>query len=357
MAVITSGKIFSNGEQLTADKMNQMFTSASFDTVGAVDASLQVLTDGSLSVGDGGITPAKISTGGPGWTNTGQVKLINSKSDISDFWGATSSSNTNGAALFTPYGYFGSNGAYAVSIFSNGYRNASGGFTSLGVNENTKASGIELLPTGDIIFRTGTPSGTSVPEVMRIKSDGEVRVTHNGTTRFRVDPDEAGASYLASNGGANIELYGGSHSGGGARMNIDANDIRFRNQGGSSIYPLTTSSSANMRMNTSSGQLQRFTSSARYKENIQDYDKGIEAIKSLRPVSFQSINEDDDKTYAGFIAEEVHDAELTEFVDYNKEGQPDALHYSNMTAVLTKALQEALVKIENLEAKFAALES
>ncbi len=62
MAIITSGKIFTNGEQLTADKMNQMFTSASFDTAGAVDAStLQVLTDGSLSVKDGGVATAKIA--------------------------------------------------------------------------------------------------------------------------------------------------------------------------------------------------------------------------------------------------------------------------------------------------------
>ena len=116
-------------------------------------------------------------------------------------------------------------------------------------------------------------------------------------------------------------------------------------------------SSANAHISSSTGRLQRTTSSARYKENIQDYDKGIEAIKSLRPVSFQTINEDDDKTYAGFIAEEVHDAELTEFVDYNKEGQPDALHYANMTAVLTKALQEALTKIESLEARVESLEN
>ena len=121
-------------------------------------------------------------------------------------------------------------------------------------------------------------------------------------------------------------------------------------------YSQTSSSSANVVIN-SDGFLLRSTSSGRYKENIQDYDKGIEAIKSLRPVTYQSINEDDDNTYAGFIAEEVHDAGLTEFVEYNPEGQPDALHYANMTAVLTKALQEALTKIETLEARVEALEN
>jgi len=126
--------------------------------------------------------------------------------------------------------------------------------------------------------------------------------------------------------------------------------------GSLNTYSQTTSSSANLFIG-SSGLFQRSTSSARYKQNIQDYDKGIDAIKSLRPVYFESINEDDDHTYAGFIAEEVHDANLTEFVNYNEEGQPDALHYSNMVAVLTKALQESLVKIESLEARVASLES
>ena len=209
-----------------------------------------------------------------------------------------------------------------------------------------------------ITFAQVNSAGDGSLPLFMIKSDGEIVMAHpDGTTRFRCDPDAEGMSYLASNGGANIELYGGSHSAGSGRMNIDANDVRFRNQGGSAVYAQTTGSSANAHISSSTGRLQRTTSSARYKENIQDYDKGIEAIKSLRPVSFQTINEDDDKTYAGFIAEEVHDAELTEFVDYNKEGQPDALHYANMTAVLTKALQEALTKIESLEARVEALEN
>tara|TARA_A100000172_G_scaffold15721_1_gene8264 strand:+ start:217 stop:1218 length:1002 start_codon:yes stop_codon:yes gene_type:complete len=333
MAVITSGKIFSNGEQLTADKMNQMFTSASFDAAGSVDAStLQVLTDGSLSVKDGGITSAKLSLTDT-LNSTGKIKITNDDTVFpADLDGGLIQLSTHSES-------------HRLSIDVNEFL-ANENFTFRVFNGKT------------ITFAQVNSAGDGGTALLRINSDGETIMAHpDGTTRFRCDPDATGFSYLAANAGANIELYGGSHSGGGARMNMDTNDIRFRNQGGSGVYPITTSSSANMRMNTSSGQLQRFTSSARYKENIQDYDKGIEAIKSLRPVSFQSINEDDDKTYAGFIAEEVHDAELTEFVDYNKEGQPDALHYANMTAVLTKALQEALVKIENLEAKFAALES
>mgnify|MGYP003133236155 CR=1 FL=1 len=118
-----------------------------------------------------------------------------------------------------------------------------------------------------------------------------------------------------------------------------------------------TSDTSNGLVIRSDGLFQRISSSARYKNNIEDYTKGIDEVKLLRPVSFQSNNEDDDKTYAGLIAEEVHDAGLTEFVSYNEEGQPDSIAYPSMVSLLTKALQESITKIEALEAKVAALES
>jgi len=62
-------------------------------------------------------------------------------------------------------GYLGHNGSHRVGLFSNGYRNSAGGFTSLGVNGNTKASGIELDPDGTVLLRAGTPSGVTVPAV------------------------------------------------------------------------------------------------------------------------------------------------------------------------------------------------
>ena len=86
--------------------------------------------------------------------------------NFSDWWGSGDNS-----AFFTPYGYLGSNGAFAVSLFSNGYRNNGGTFTSMGINSNSTASGIELYPTGEIKFRTGTPSGTTVPERMSLDND------------------------------------------------------------------------------------------------------------------------------------------------------------------------------------------
>lgn len=60
MAVITSGKTFANGEQLSADKLNQVITAATFNASDAVDGSTMTLIGGAMAVRDSGITKAKI---------------------------------------------------------------------------------------------------------------------------------------------------------------------------------------------------------------------------------------------------------------------------------------------------------
>jgi hypothetical protein len=102
----------------------------------------------------------------------------------------------------------------------------------------------------------------------------------------------------------------------------------------------TTSSAANMYMYTDGG-IYRSTSSIKYKNNVQDYTKGLTDVLKLRPVTYEGKSEmDKGKTFAGLIAEEVHEIGLTEFVQYAEDGTPDALAYANMVALLVKAIQE-----------------
>jgi hypothetical protein len=61
MAVITSGKTFANGEQLSASKLNQAITAATFNASDAVDGSTMTLVGGAMAVRDTGITTAKIA--------------------------------------------------------------------------------------------------------------------------------------------------------------------------------------------------------------------------------------------------------------------------------------------------------
>ena len=120
-----------------------------------------------------------------------------------------------------------------------------------------------------------------------------------------------------------------------------------------SPYNNTSGAAANMVVN-SQGTLERSTSSLKYKKEVRDYDKGLSEVIQMRPVYYKGIGESDgDKQYAGLIAEEINELGLTEFVVYAEDGSPDALAYQNMIALLTKAIQELSIEVNQLKAKLA----
>lgn len=116
------------------------------------------------------------------------------------------------------------------------------------------------------------------------------------------------------------------------------------------IYAKTTASAANVLVD-SNGVLYRSTSGRKYKTDVQPYDRGVDDLAKLAPVTFKSATDPDGPTYAGFIAEDVHDAGLTEFVAYDRDGNPDAIHYANMVALLVKVIQDQDARIKALEAR------
>jgi hypothetical protein len=147
-------------------------------------------------------------------------------------------------------------------------------------------------------------------------------------------------------------------NGGTERMKIDSSGTLFVN----ALYNNTTAGGANVYV-SGVGSLYRSTSSLRYKNTVTAATHGLTELMSLRPVTYKG-NNDGDTVFGGLIAEEVHDAGLTEFVTYNDEGQPDALAYSNMVSLCIKAIQEQQVtimaqqtKIDAMEIRLAALEA
>lgn len=72
MSVITSGKTFANGEQLSADKLNQVITAATFNSTDAVDGSTITLVGGAMAVAESGISTAKIAN-----SNVTKAKIEN----------------------------------------------------------------------------------------------------------------------------------------------------------------------------------------------------------------------------------------------------------------------------------------
>ena len=119
-------------------------------------------------------------------------------------------------------------------------------------------------------------------------------------------------------------------------------------------YNDTTAAAANLVV-ASSGSFVRSTSSLRYKNTVNDATHGLTELLTLRPVTYKG-NNNGETIFGGLIAEEVHDAGLTEFVQYDDEERPDALAYGNMVSLCIKAIQEQQTLIESLTARVAELE-
>jgi trimeric autotransporter adhesin len=96
-----------------------------------------------------------------------------------------------------------------------------------------------------------------------------------------------------------------------------------------------------------SGQLVGSTSSRRYKEDINDMGEASRGLTELRPVTFRykKAAEDGSKPLQyGLIAEEVAEV-YPDLVVYNKDGQPDAVQYQMLPAMLLNEVQRQQAEI------------
>lgn len=72
MAILSKGATIVADTQISATNLNNLVDAATFVS-GAVDGTTTQLSGGAIIVKDGGITPAKLSTGGPSWTGGGTL--------------------------------------------------------------------------------------------------------------------------------------------------------------------------------------------------------------------------------------------------------------------------------------------
>jgi hypothetical protein len=185
-------------------------------------------------------------------------------------------------------------------------------------------------------------------ESMRIAANGNVGIgTSAPTQKFVIK----GNSTAASGFGLIV-----ADSVGTDLFDVRNDGAIFTGGGANSPRYLTTATAANLVVETD-GYLYKSTSSRRYKNTITDATHGLTELLTLRPVTYKGNGEiDGDTVFGGLIAEEVHDAGLTEFVVYNEENEPDALAYSNMVSLCVKAIQEQQTIIESLTARITTLE-
>ena len=108
------------------------------------------------------------------------------------------------------------------------------------------------------------------------------------------------------------------------------------------------------------------TSDVALKENIQSLSSAWTTVSQLRPVTFD-WKQEGRGSRSGFIAQEVeallpNDVTGENYVAPDAENQIEgntgkAINTTGIVAHLTKALQEAMTRIETLETKVAALEA
>jgi hypothetical protein len=141
----------------------------------------------------------------------------------------------------------------------------------------------------------------------------------------------------------------------------------------------TTASAANMFINSSTYAIARSTSSRKYKQDIVPAEVDEAAFLSMRPVHYRGRSEVEareryeeqvasgrdmrdldhppvPRTHLGFIAEEVHELGLVDFVVYDDAtGEPDALAYDRMIVAAVQVIRRQAERVATLEGQLASL--
>ena len=192
---------------------------------------------------------------------------------------------------------------------------------------------------GDIIMATSSSANTPV-ERLRIRNGGDVSTTGDtGFTRTTAGiTARSGDSFsVCRSAGTPLEICRTSNTGAFVNFFSGSTAVASISYNGSTM--------------TYGG-----TSDYRLKENVIEMTGGIDAVKKLKPIKFNFITTPE-KTVEGFIAHEVQEV-IPQAVTGEKDCEVDEegkgyqqLDPAQLVPTLTKALQEAVTKIEVLETR------
>ena len=228
--------------------------------------------------------------------------------------------------------------------------NASSGSGEFNVNVETNSQATISYDDGShIVIGTSSSPRTQAgfSEKVRINSNGHL-VIGSGATDNPGDGNTTSGAAIRSNG---KYFFSCSNDGGHMNRNNNGYVLHARHSGNNvgGVYVHTSATSF------------QTGSDYRLKENVVSLDGAITRIKQLTPKRFNFIVEPD-TTVDGFIAHEaatvVPEAVTGTYNEVDGDGNPvyQGIDNSKFVPLLTAALQEAIAKIETLEAKVAALE-
>jgi len=243
------------------------------------------------------------------------------------------------------------------------------------VLEGSAEAGLTILGTNSNRIFFGDASSPAVGWIRYFHNDNHMDFGVNESTAMSIDSSQ--------------RLSFGADATSTPRLHYPNNDPQFVTSVGSTsdrnhyAFRNTNGQVGAIRTNGSSTHYET-SSDYRLKENEVAISDGITRLKSLKPYKF-NFKTDADTTVDGFFAHEVtpvvpeaisgdkdamakvyyeegdtipEDKKVGDFKEYSTtEIQPQAIDQSKLVPLLTSALQEAITKIETLEAKVAALES
>ena len=222
------------------------------------------------------------------------------------------------------------------------------------ITAGTERERITIQPTETVL------NEDSVDLDFRVESNGNVNTLFIEGSSDNISIGHGSPTFASGKGVHLADFYFiGFGNGNGTRpdfqlgQDTSTNTLAFRCGTGADTIDLSINTSG-----VFSGDFSD-TSDERLKENIKDIvDNQIDIIKKLRPVTFD-WKEEGKGSDTGFIAQEVklllpNDVHTATGKDDDSQLGINSL---GLIATLTKALQEAITKIETLEAKVTALES
>jgi hypothetical protein len=207
----------------------------------------------------------------------------------------------------------------------------------------------------ELVIENTSDAGLSI---LTLSSGGAINLVGGGSTIFTANTSTAKFNH---SGTYDVRSFGfvGNGTGAGWKILRDSNQgtmfiethfgttrtlINFVNTNGT-VGGISTSGSSTA-YNTSSDY--------RLKENVEYSFDAIERLKELKPARFNFIA-DSNKTVDGFIAHEVQEI-VPEAITGEKDGEEmQAIDQAKLVPLITKALQEAITKIESLESEIDQL--
>jgi hypothetical protein len=321
--------------------------------------TITIATTGTVSAGAKTVDLAEVRIA------SGQSDVYVAENTTPGTYGPSRFRQANGTLTLSPN--LGGSGAFAVS----GNQTISGTLDVTGALTTTVSSTDKATILGGNIQTIRPTAGGNVLQTFvttdannrfKLESDGtmswgsgaaaaDANLYRLSADKLKTDDSLVVGTDLTVSGDASVAGTATITAGGGANA-ITITGARLAND-----TPGTTTATTNaaiwVLISGTNYRLNRNTSSARYKTDIEDPNEvTLAAARLIRPRHFTStIPEENGATRLGFIAEEIDAAGLTHAVGYNTEGQPDTLDPVALIAALYLRCNDMEERLKTLESK------